>query len=67
MIRDDESREMLDIIFDARVVDIGDTTLCGDIRDGAIASMFKTEKNNLASKLPNLKTVVDKFVAKMPE
>ena len=67
VIRDDESREMLDIIFDARVVDIGDTTLCADIRDGAIASMFKTEKNNLASKLPNLQTVVDKFVAKMPE
>ena len=67
VIRDDESREMLDIIFDARVVDIGDTTLCADIRDVVIASMFSSKKNNLASKLPNLQTVVDKFVANMPE
>ncbi len=67
VIRDDESREMLDIIFDARVVDIGDTTLCADIRDGVVSSMFTNKNNNLSSKLPNLQTVVDKFVANMPE
>lgn len=67
VIRDEESRDMLDIIFDSRVVDIGDTTLCGAIRDGIFFSMFNSEDNNLASKIPNMQTVVDEFVSKIPE
>lgn len=67
VIRDEESREMLDIIFDSRVVDIGDTTLCADIRDGIVYNMFKKQDNNLSSKLPSLEKVMDKFLKKMPE
>lgn len=67
VIRDEESREMLDIIFDSRVVDIGDTTLCADIRDGVANTMFSKKENNLSSKLPNLEKVIDKFLSKMPE
>ena len=67
VIRDEESRDMLDIIFDSRVVDIGDTTLCGAIRDGIFFGMFNSEDNNLASKIPNMQTVVDEFVSKIPE
>ena len=67
VIRDEESSDMLDIIFDARVVDIGDTTLCGEIRDGTFSVMFSNENNNLSSKIPNMQTVVDKFVSKLPE
>lgn len=67
VIRDEESSDMLDIIFDARVVDIGDTTLCGEIRDGIFNSLFTNKNNNLSSKIPNMQTVVDKFVSKLPE
>ena len=67
VVRDEESREMLDIIFNSRVVDIGDTTLCADIRDGKVFTMFKNEDNNLSSKLPSLEKVMDKFLSKMPE
>lgn len=67
VVRDEDSREMLDIIFDARVVDIGDTTLCANIRDGVVFDMFKKENSNLSSKLPSLEKVIDKFLSKMPE
>ena len=67
VVRDEDSREMLDIIFDARVVDIGDTTLCSNIRDGVVFDMFKKENSNLSSKLPSLEKVIDKFLSKMPE
>ena len=67
VVRDEESREMLDIIFDSRVVDIGDTTLCANIRDGVVFDMFNKENSNLSSKLPSLEKVIDKFLSKMPE
>ena len=67
VVRDEDSREMLDIIFDARVVDVGDTTLCANIRDGVVFDMFKKENSNLSSKLPSLEKVIDKFLSKMPE
>lgn len=67
VVRDEDSREMLDIIFDARVVDIGDTTLCANIRDGVVFDMFKKENSNLSSKLPSLEKVMEKFLKKMPE
>ncbi len=47
--RDDESAEMLDLIFQSRVIDIGDSTLCGQIRDNFIASMMTNNKRTLAS------------------
>ena len=65
--RDDESQAMLDLIFDSRVVDIGDTTLCADIRDGFVATMFQTNDRNLASKLPTAQSKIDAFLSKMPE
>ncbi len=67
VVRDEESCEMLDLIFDSRVVDIGDTTMCSDIRDGVVRTMFRTKDNNLSSKLPSLEKVVNKFLKKMPE
>lgn len=47
--RDNESVEMLDLIFQSRVIDIGDSTLCGQIRDNFIAGMMTNNKRNLAS------------------
>ena len=65
--RDNESQAMLDLIFDSRVVDIGDTTLCADIRDGFVQTMFRTNDRNLASKLPSAQAKMDSFLSKMPD
>lgn len=47
--RDEESQEMLDLIFASRVIDIGDSTLCGQLRDNFMAAMMRGNKRNLAS------------------
>ncbi|MCI8387190.1 MAG: hypothetical protein HFE63_01835 [Clostridiales bacterium] len=65
--RDDESLEMLELIFESRMVDIGDTTLCGDIRDGAMSNLFNRNNRDLASKIPSLETVVKKYIEKIPD
>ncbi len=67
VIRDEESRDMLDIIFDSRVVDIGDTTLCGKIRDGVFQSMFDKDDRDIASKIPSLEAVIEDYVEKIPK
>lgn len=58
--RDDESAEMLDIIFASRVIDIGDSTLCDVIRDGFIYTMMQKNDRNLASKLEKNEAVINK-------
>ena len=40
---------MLDLIFKARVIDIGDSTLCDVIRDNFIYQQMKNNKRDLAS------------------
>ena len=64
--RDEESAAMLDLIFDNRVVDIGDTILCGDIRDGFVVSMYKTDKRDLASQIKKNEKKINKIFEKMP-
>ncbi|MBE6611610.1 MAG: hypothetical protein E7632_03860 [Ruminococcaceae bacterium] len=49
--RDEESIDMIDLIFDSRVIDIGDSTLCGTIRDGFIWTMMKNNSRDLASQV----------------
>lgn len=65
--RDDESRDMLDLIFNSRVVDIGDTTMCETIRDGTFRTMFVLNDRDVASKIPNIQTKLDEFVEKIPK
>lgn len=48
-VRDEESQRMLDLIFANRVIDIGDSTLCGYLRDNFMATMMMGNKRNLAS------------------
>lgn len=48
-IRDEASAEMLALMFDSFVVDMGDTTLCAIIRDGIIAGMFSSNNRSFAS------------------
>jgi len=47
--RDEESSEMLDLIFSSRVIDIGDSTLCNVIRDNFIFQMMQSNSRDLSS------------------
>ena len=64
--RDEESAAMLDLIFDNRVVDIGDTILCGDIRDGFVLNMYKTDKRDIASQIQKNEKKINRIFEKMP-
>lgn len=64
--RDEESAAMLDLILENRVVDLGDTLLCGDVRDGFIFSMFKSNKRDIASEVQKKEKVLNKKFEKMP-
>lgn len=47
--RDEESADMLDLIFASRRIDIGDSTLCDVIRDKFIYEMMKDDSRDLIS------------------
>jgi hypothetical protein len=64
--RDDESSEMLDIIFNSRVVDMGDTTLCDKIRDSFMAQMFTANNRNLSSKVKTTEKIIESLIKKIP-
>jgi hypothetical protein len=64
--RDEESAAMLDLIFENRVVDLGDTVLCATIRDGFIAQMFKSNKRDIASQVAKKEKTINKLFDKMP-
>ena len=64
--RDDESSEMLDLILNTLVIDIGDTTLCGEIRDAFIANMFEKNNRNIASQIEKTEKIIQRFVNKIP-
>ncbi len=65
--RDEESVAMLDLIFDNRVVDLGDTIFCPDVRDGFFSTMYKSNKRDLVSQVeknsPKIQTTIDKMVS----
>jgi hypothetical protein len=65
--RDDDSAQMLDLIFNTLVVDIGDTTLCDKIRDAFMAAMFEKNDRNLASKIESTEKIIEKFIEKIPQ
>ena len=52
--RDDDSSAMLDIIFNTRVFDLGDTIWCDTLRDGVFETMFMNDDRNLVSKLTSV-------------
>jgi hypothetical protein len=64
--RDNESSQMLDLILNTLVVDIGDTTLCDKIRDGFMADMWARNDRNLASKIESTQNIIQAFVEKIP-
>ncbi len=69
--RDVESVEMLDLILDNRVVDLGDTIFCASVRDGFFSSMYGSDNRDLASVLKknekSLQKEIDDMVKGMTE
>ena len=65
--RDPESISMLDLIFASRVVDLGDTLFCSNIRDGFVASMYAADNRDLASTVKKNEKIINKNVEKMVE
>lgn len=62
--RDEASAEMLDIIFENRIFDLGDTIWCDDLRDGVFRDMFSKNDRNIASKFASMQTKMDGKIAK---
>ena len=57
--RDNDSSEMLDIIFANRVFDLGDTIWCDTLRDGVFETMFLNDDRNLSSRLESVTPVIE--------
>jgi len=60
-VRDEESGEMLDIIFANRVIDWGDAVWFADIRNGTFQPMFAANNRNLVSRLERMENIVKKL------
>ena len=65
--RDPESISMLDLIFASRVVDLGDTLFCSNVRDGFVASMYSSGNRDLISNVAKNEKVINKTVQKLME
>ena len=58
-VRDEASVDMLNIIFENRIYDLGDTYWCMQLRDGIFAGMFTDNNRDLSSKLASMKSTMD--------
>ena len=56
LTRDDESSDMLNIIFENRLCDHGDLTWCSILRDGIFCSMIMENDHDVASKIESIRT-----------
>ena len=62
--RDSASEEMINIIFENRVLDWGDTIWCDIVRDGPFMSMMQQNNRDLASKAESLLKKLNKEIEK---
>lgn len=62
--RDDESAQMLDIIFNNRIFDLGDTIWCDTLRDGVFETMFMNNDRNLSSQLAAVDSKIKEAIKK---
>jgi hypothetical protein len=57
---------MIDILFESRVFDFGDTFWCGFLRDGLFARIYQKKSDTVISELekiaPKLQREIDKTV-----
>lgn len=63
--RDDESEQMLDLIFSKRVLDYGDTVYHNIVRDGALMQMFLKDDRNIASKIAGFEKMLNAEITKI--
>lgn len=64
--RDEESQGMLDIIFNSRVIDLGDSTFCGELRDGPMRQMFEGKSDAITSRAKSLDKIISRILSKLP-
>jgi hypothetical protein len=64
--RDYESEEMLDLILRTTVIDIGDTILCPEIRDGFMYRMFETNNRDIVSQIERTERIITRFINMIP-
>ncbi len=62
LARDNDSEEMLEIVFGNRVFDWGDTVYCPEIRDGQFSAMMKNNKRDIASIAAKLEKTMSKKI-----
>ena len=62
--RDEESAEMLDLIFSTRSYDLGDTWWCNELRDGIFKPMFRDNNRDLVSEIAKKQKLINKTVEK---
>jgi hypothetical protein len=62
--RDNESAEIIDILFENRVFDLGDTAWCDKVRDPIFAEMFKKNNRDLVSRLDSLDRTIGTLITK---
>ncbi len=63
--RDEESVAMLDLIFANRVIDLGDTLYCAEIRDGFMASLYANNQRDLVSTYTKQEKVLNKKIQQL--
>ena len=64
--RDEESVEMIDLIFASRVSDLADSKFCDIIRDGFIASMFAGNNRNIVSRIESTERAITSRLNRIP-
>ena len=60
--RDNQSSQMLDLLYETRVYDLGDSFWCDIIRDNFIKTMMTTNDRNLSSNLKKYKKIIVKTI-----
>lgn len=65
--RDEESAEMLDIIFENRIFDYGDTIFADALRDGIIRKSFEANNRDIVSALTSVEATVNKSLSPINE
>ena len=65
--RDNESAEMLSLMFDSFVVDMGDSTMCSTIRDGMLWGFFINNNRQFVSAIEKQERQINRQLEKMVE
>lgn len=65
MSRDEESEAMVDLLFNTRVFDFGDTIWADVIRDGQFTALFETGSANLISTMEKIQNNINDKIIKL--